>query len=416
MNKGFFSKIFSNKIFLIILSFIISITIWISINVGDYAETSYVVSNIPITINLPQSAVDQDLKVFNSDELKGSVTVSGNRSIIGTLDGDDIQIIPEQTDSLTSVGSYTLSLMAKKKENSLNYTIESVSPATVYVKLDRNRTITSKIEQNINYTIPKDYYGTVILNENQVSISGPETEIKKIEKVVIKGKIDDELTSSVTNEYDVKLLDTFGEELTNTETLSINPSKVKATVSVLEKKEVPVNVSFSKAPVGIDLSNYYTIDPARVSLATESSNIKNISQVNTQTIDFSTLRNKDYNLIKDLNIPNKCIDINSVKSVNVKLNLSSMKKKTITLDTFNIEGLSSDYYGEVTTSSLAVTVYGLPRYLDGLSEDDIEAYADLTDVEVSDGSREVPLTIRLKGVNGCWIYGSYNVVVDIVKQ
>ena len=56
MNKGFFSKIFTNKLFLIILSFIISLTMWVSINMGDYGETSYVVSNIPITINLPENA------------------------------------------------------------------------------------------------------------------------------------------------------------------------------------------------------------------------------------------------------------------------------------------------------------------------------------------------------------------------
>ena len=189
MNKGILSRIFSNKLFLIILSVVISLTIWISINMGDFAETSYSVSNIPITIDLPDTASNQGLKVFNNDELKGTVTVSGNRSIIGNLTSDDIEIVPEQTDNLTSAGSYTLSLVAKKKSSSLNYNIESVSPSTVYIKLDRNRNITKKIEQNISYTIPKDYYGTVLLDNESVTISGPETEIKKIDKVVIEGDV-----------------------------------------------------------------------------------------------------------------------------------------------------------------------------------------------------------------------------------
>lgn len=415
MNKGFFSRIFRNKIFLIILSFIISLTVWVSINMGDYGETSYVVSNIPITINLPENAEKQGLKVFNNEELKGSVTVSGNRSIIGSLTADDIQIVPEQTDLLTSAGSYSLSLVAKKTGASLNYTIDSVSPSTVYIKLDRNRKITQKIEQNISYTIPNGYYGTVLLSEDEVSISGPETEIKKIDKVVIKGKINKELSSSYKSEYKVKLLDSFGEELTNTDTLSISPSTVTATVSVLQMKEVGVDLSSKNEPTGIDLTEYYTIEPDKISLAGESDDIKNISRITTDTIDFSSLKNNDYNISKGLNIPNKCIDINSVNSVNVKLNLSSMKKKYLTIDNFQVNGLDDNYSGEVTTASLKVTIYGTKDSIDKINKDNIISYVDLSDTDISVGSKTMPIQLSLQNIDGCWIYGSYTVVVDITE-
>lgn len=415
MNKGFFSRIFRNKIFLIILSFIISLTVWVSINMGDYGETSYVVSNIPITINLPENAEKQGLKVFNNEELKGSVTVSGNRSIIGSLTADDIQIVPEQTDLLTSAGSYSLSLVAKKTGASLNYTVDSVSPSTVYIKLDRNRKITQKIEQNISYTIPNGYYGTVLLSEDEVSISGPETEIKKIDKVVIKGKINKELSSSYKSEYKVKLLDSFGEELTNTDTLSISPSTVTATVSVLQMKEVGVDLSSKNAPTGIDLTEYYTIEPDKISLAGESDDIKNISRITTDTIDFSSLKNNDYNISKGLDIPNKCIDINSVNSVNVKLNLSSMKKKYLTIDNFQVNGLDDNYSGEVTTASLKVTIYGTKESIDKINKDNIISYVDLSDIDISVGSKTMPIQLSLQNIDGCWIYGSYSVVVDITE-
>ncbi|MGN0477629.1 MAG: YbbR-like domain-containing protein [Ruminococcus sp.] len=415
MNKGFFSRIFRNKIFLIILSFVISLTVWVSINMGDYGETSYVVSNIPITINLPENAVNQGLKVFNNEELKGSVTVTGNRSVIGSLTSDDIQIVPEQTDLLTSAGSYSLSLVAKKTGASLNYTIDSVSPSTVYIKLDRNRKITQKIEQNISYTIPKGYYGTVLLSEDEVSISGPETEIKKIDKVVIKGKIKKELSTSYKSEYQVKLLDSFGEVLTNTDTLSISPSTVTATVSVLQMKKVGVDLSSKNAPTGIDLTDYYTIEPGEISLAGESDNIKNISRITTDTIDFSTLKNNDYNISKGLDIPNKCIDINSVNSVNVKLNLSSMSKKKLTIDNFQIRGLDDKYSGEVTTASIEITVYGTKENINKIDKDNIVSYVDLSDTDVSVGSKTMPIQLSLQNIDGCWIYGSYSVVVNITE-
>ena len=391
MNKGILSRIFSNKLFLIILSVVISLTIWISINMGDFAETSYSVSNIPITIDLPDTAINQGLKVFNNDELKGTVTVSGNRSIIGNLTSDDIEIVPEQTDNLTSAGSYTLSLVAKKKSSSLNYNIESVFPSTVYIKLDRNRNITKKIEQNISYTIPKDYYGTVLLDNESVTISGPETEIKKIDKVVIEGDVKEE-----TND-----------------TLTISPSKVKATVSVLQKKDVNVELSTVNGPSGIDLTKYCKIEPNSISLGADSSNIENITEINIEPIDFSTLRNKDYKINKNLDIPNKCIDINSVNSVVVNMDLSSMKKKTIALTDFDIKGLDKKYSANVTTQSVEVTLYGTKSALKNIDENDIDAVIDFTGTEVSAGSRTMPLSLTLKDKDGCWIYGSYEVVVEI---
>ena len=406
MNKGILSRIFSNKLFLIILSVVISLAIWISINMGDFAETSYSVSNIPITIDLPDTAINQGLKVFNNDELKGTVTVSGNRSIIGNLTSDDIEIVPEQTDNLTSAGSYTLSLVAKKKSSSLNYNIESVFPSTVYIKLDRNRNITKKIEQNISYTIPKDYYGTVLLDNESVTISGPETEIKKIDKVVIEGDVKEELKSSVTNEYDVKLLDSFGEEIKTNDTLTISPSKVKATVSVLQKKDVNVELSTVNGPSGIDLTKYCKIEPNSISLGADSSNIENITKVNIEAIDFSTLRNKDYKV-------NKNLDIHSVNSVVVNMDLSSMKKKTITLTDFDIKGLDKKYSANVTTQSVEVTLYGTKSALKNIDENDIDAVIDFTGTEVSAGSRTMPLSLTLKDKDGCWIYGSYEVVVEI---
>ncbi len=415
MNRSLFSRIITNKVFLIILSFIISISIWISINMDDTAQTNYVVSNIPITINLPDSAKTQGLKVFNKNELKGSVTVTGNRALIGNLSSDDIEIVPEQTDSLTSAGSYTLSLIAKKKSNSLNYTIESVSPSTVYIKLDRNRTITKKVENNINYTIPKGYYGTVISSDSEVSISGPETEIKKIDKVVIADTIEEELTESVTKKYNVKLLDAFGEEISKAEGIEIAPSEISATVSVLQMKNVDVNLSTSNGPSPDDIEEYYSIEPGKISLAGESSNIKSITSVNTEELDFSTLKNGQYNISKDLNIPSKCIDIDSVKSVNVKLDLRSMRKKTITISNFGIRGLNSNYDAEVTTTSIDVVVYGDKNELEKLSASDITAYVDFSKTKVSSGYKETPVQLSLNNTDKSWIFGDYSVVVDIME-
>ncbi|MBQ9673754.1 MAG: hypothetical protein IJV39_03920 [Ruminococcus sp.] len=413
---GFLSRLFSNKIFLVILSVVVSLNIWMNINMSDYGETSYVVNDIPISITLPDEAQDLGLEIFNSDDLVGSVTVTGNRSIIGRLDKDDIQIVPEQTDSLTSAGSYTLSLVAKKTGGISNYTINSVSPSAIYIKLDRTREITKKITNNINYTIPDYYYGNVFLSDDEVTISGPESEIKQIDSVVVSGTVKNKLTETVKKEYKVKLLDSFGEVINTSDAVTITPSKVTATIKVLQMKNVGVNIVTQGAPTGIELSNYYSISPSKVSVAGESADIANVKLINTDAVDFSTLQNKKYKLTQNLEFPDNCIDINSINTVEVNMDLSAMKKKTLTISDFDIEGLDEAYDGEVTTSSLEVTVYGIESQLKKLSNSNISAVVDLTNSEVSEGSKEMALTLTIKDVNGCWIYGSYNAVVKTSKK
>jgi YbbR domain-containing protein len=413
-NPSFLSRIFNNKLFLIILSVLISLIIWLGINLGDTAETSYIVKDIPITINLPEEAQNQGLEIFNNADLVGSVTVSGNRSVIGRLDANDIQIVPEQTDSLTSAGSYTLSLVAKKTGSLSNYTIESVTPSVAYIKLDRTREITQKISTNlIDYKIPSGYYGNIFLSQDTVTISGPESEIKQIDQVVIEGTIEDELTESLKDKYKIKLLDSFGEEIADSDTINISPSEVTATISVLKMKNVNVILNTKNAPTGVDLSQYATIDPEKVSVAGETANIENVTQVRTSAIDFSTLKNAKYSLTQDLEIPDKCIDINSINTVNVDIDLTGMKSKTITISDFDIKGLDSAYSGEVTTSSQSITVYGTEKQIKKLTKDNISAVVDLTNTKVSTGSKEMPLTVTLNDINGCWVYGSYKAVVEI---
>ncbi len=415
-SKGFVSRLFSNKIFLVVLSIIISITIWLNINMGDYAETSYVITDIPITITLPDEAQKLGLKIFNTDDLVGSVSVTANRSAIGRVDKDDVQIVPEQTDSLTSAGSYTLSLVAKKTGGLSNFKINSVSPSAIYIKLDRTREVVRKITNNINYTIPELYYGNVFLSDDEVTISGPESEIKQIDSVVVSGTVKKKLTETVQKEFQVKLLDAFGEQLNTGKTITLSPSEVTATIKVLQMKNVGVNLVTQGAPMGIELSNYYKTEPSEVSVAGESSDIRNVTKINTEAIDFSTLENKKYTLEQSLEFPENCIDINSIKTVKILFDFTDMERSTVSLTDFEIKGLPSGYDAEVTTSSVDVTVFGLPAQLKKLKANNLSAVVDLSSTDVSEGSKEMPLTISVKDVNGCWIYDTYNAVVKISKK
>ena len=65
--KSLLARFFSHNITLLVLAFLLAFTAWFIINASSETDTNVTISDIPIIIDLPESALDAGLKVFNSD-------------------------------------------------------------------------------------------------------------------------------------------------------------------------------------------------------------------------------------------------------------------------------------------------------------------------------------------------------------
>ena len=178
-----------------------------------------------------------------------------------------------------------------------------------------------------------------------------------------------------------------------------------------------VEAGYANKPSGLDLTNLTEIYPSSILLAGSEETLKTIVSVKTETIDFSTLSNekKTFSALA-INIPEKCKNISNNATAKVTLDLSGLSKKTFDIDTFKVEGLSSDFKAEVTSKSISVTVIGTEAELNELSADNITAQIDVTDSNLKTGSVEMPVTFKFSGVNGCWAYGSYRANLNISEN
>ena len=92
MKKNKLTRLLNNKKFLLILSLIISIAVWVTVSLSDTNDTYSTVSSIPIQINLSEDAVDNGLKIFTGNDQKASVTVSGRKETINNLNASEITV------------------------------------------------------------------------------------------------------------------------------------------------------------------------------------------------------------------------------------------------------------------------------------------------------------------------------------
>ena len=274
-----------------IAAILVSVGLWVYMSMGSSNDTTVTVTNIPIQIELPADATNNGLQLFSGGEQTASVTVTGNRAVLGTVNESDVTVTAA-ANTLNSPNTYDLSVSASKTNPSANFQITSaVVPSSIRVVVDYFRESTYQIQDNhIVYKVADGYYGVTSLSSKSVVISGPQTEISKIDKVYAVAEIKGTLTESVETEAELVLYDKNNTKL-STELFTMDVKTVKATVTVLPEKTVEVKPTFINIPEGLEITDdMISIEPSTILLAGPAELLDYTSSVNLEAIDFSTLK------------------------------------------------------------------------------------------------------------------------------
>lgn len=419
MKKKKFSlnKLFQNNKFLIVLALVISSITWVYMSMGTTNDTSVTISNIPIQIELPDQLVNNGLQVFSDTEQTATVTVTGSRAVLGSISTKDITVTAA-TNGIDSAGTYQISLSAVKTNPSANFQIIStVTPSNVNVIVDYLRETSFPIQENVVYKVADGYYASTSLASKNITVSGPQTEIAKIAKVSASAELDGTLDDSTSTTANIILYDKSGNKI-STDLLKMEFDTVEASISVLPEKTVKVVPEFVNKPDGLDLSdNMLSVEPSKILLAGPKNVLDSTDSVKLESIDFATLSNKRYEYdAQGINIPTDCKNISNSTAAKLILDLSDLSKKTFTVDSFKVSGLSSKYKADVTQTNMSVTVIGSEKELKDLKSSDIECVIDTSDQSGTVGSVQMPVTFKLKGTSTCWVSGSYKANITISEK
>lgn len=413
-------KIMEKNYILFIISVVISIAIWMYMSMGASNDTTLTVSNIPIQVELSDSARELGLQIFTDDTPTASVTVTGNRAVLGSVNESDFTVTAS-ANSVNSTGNFNLPVSAAKANPSSNFQITQSSPSSINVYVDYFRENTFAIQDNIIYDVAEGYYATTSMPYNSITISGPQTEIAKIKKVYASAKLQQKLTepANLDVEANIVLYDENDNELP-TNLLSMSFKKMTANVSVLPEKTVKLTPVFVNKPEGLTITDdMISVTPSDILIAGPSDTLEKLSAVNLAVIDFSTLSNKKTTFESlAIDIPEGCKSISNSTTARVTLDLSSLSSKTLEVENFKVEGLSDEYESEVTSKSITVTAIGPKDQLDKLTASRITAVIDTTDAQGKIGSVQMPVTFTVSGTgtNACWAYGTYQANLFISEK
>ena len=385
-------RILQKNYLLLIIAVLISFGIWIYMSMNSTSDTTVTVNDVPIQIEISDSAKELGLQVFCEDDSKASVTVSGMRTMLGQISEADL-LVTASAGSISTTGNHTLSVSATKANPSSNFQIVSCAPSQINVVVDYLKESTFDIQEDITYKVKDGYNGSVTLANNQVTISGPTTEVLKIKKVMAKADIHKNL-------------------------LTLSSNTVDAHIEVVHEKTVPLEPVFMNKPSGLTLTeDMIKIEPSEIKIGGSQDALDNIKSVNLEAIDFSKISNQKI-VLKDISIdvPDTCKNISDTSTATVTLDLRGMTSKKFDVENFSVEGLPSGYSCEVTSKTISVTVIGPKDEVEALKADDIVAVIDAKSISGKVGSVDMPVTFKFSTSKSCWAYGEYKANVTITES
>lgn len=416
-NKFNLNSLFYNNKFVFVFSLFIALVIWLMVVINVSPATTRVIQDVKVAIDtsIPSQF---GLEVFGETEFTVDVTVTGKKYLISptALSAEDI-IVTAQTNNVDSAGKRTLQLKAESASGSSDYTISSISSKTIDVYFDTAKTVQFVIEPEVvadGFPIVEEGFtsGNINLSETAVTISGPSTEINRIEKVIAKLQLTQSLSSNKSADAQIVPVDDNGKS--NFQYLTQNINSVVLTIPVLQVKELETTVTFKNAPDNFVVEPLsFKISPSKDYFNISVDDYEKITEFSVGTIDFKNLSpsNRVFTFAgEDIAVA----DESNTNTFTVTIDMSGISQDYITYpaDKIKLNNPARNAY-RVSGLNKSVVVVGKAKALEAITEDDITVEVDLSEVDITAGqSSTVPAVVSVKSAD-CWVYGAYTVEISL---
>lgn len=420
-------KLFSNSKFLLLLSFVLACIFWVAFASASDEENITVVADVPVTIELPKQAQNDGLRVYRGGDTKVTVQIKGNRLTVGSISSADIQVLAQNTNSINVANTYALGLSAKKIGVKTDYEIVSVTPSVINVTVDKERQQEFPISKNIDtsaVTLPVSknseisgyYLSQPVISQDKVVVTGPEQEVKKINKVQVSDTITGEQRENIVKKLKVQLLDSDGELIEN-DLLSVTPTVVDVTIQILQEKEIPVVVSFSNVPSGIDVEKIAKVSPSTITIASTEDVLGGLTEITLDPVDFNQLAPTTTQVTRNITLPTGCVNLSDEQQAKISFNLSGYTSTVVTVSDIKLKNVPTGYSAQVSTKSIDISMAGPKDIISEITTENISATVDLSTLaEGFEGSQELPVIIGMSQLNKCWCFNSETTVNISVKK
>lgn len=234
------SKWMTKKSFLVVISFILTMALFVYASESSPSRQSAAVSiqTTSNTIGNVPVYVDMDSQLYTVTGLPESVTlrIEGSSSSLLAVAGNASYRVKTPNLNELGTGKHMITLQVTGLPSGVKGT---VSPETVEIMIEKKATVELPVLVNVNRAnLPGAYKsGQALVSPARVTISGPESLINQVENVLATVTVPENTKADYTSSVAVQALDATGKPLA----LKVEPEQVQVRVPITtNSKKVPL--------------------------------------------------------------------------------------------------------------------------------------------------------------------------------
>ena len=395
-------KLFDSKILWMVLSFLISLSVWVYVTSVENVESTKTF-RIPVEIVGEETLQSMfNLVITDVDTNMVTVEISGPRRVVNSL--DDSMLTAQVDVSRITQAAYTslnYEIIYPSGTETRNLSIVSRSRDRVNFMVSKLNTKTVEIRGNgYNFQIAEGYTAvqSILFEPNTIQVSGPDVYLQKIDHAYVAPLGDGGTISSTYSEPVKFILRDADNNPVDTTEISYSPETVRATLTVYEMKSVTLDVNKIWDASATEENVRVSIEPASLVLYGDSADMAGLNQIVLDTVDFSkfgTLYTKSYTI----SIPNGLTNTSGYTEATVTIEVLGVQTKTYQVAPEQVTWLGIDDNTEVelVSGSIPVMLRGPERVIRLLNAKNIRCEVDLSEYQGYRGSILVPVRVQVIG-------------------
>ena len=408
-------KLFESRLFTMILSLVIAVVAWLIVVTTISTETDGVIRDVPVNYDYNSSAYTTlGLDIVSQPGDTVDIRVYGQRRTINNMEKEDILVYPNYS-LINGPGEYDLPLLVRPVDGSWDSQQVSIlnekDLPTVHVVFDTVVTKTFAVTADTsNVQIAEGYiFDRALCTPTEVTLRGPAGEIDKVDKVMAPLYLEGEWDRSVNQTATLVAVDENGEEL-DLKYVTFSSEVAEVTLSVLQRKELPLKVEFTNVPSGYDVSQLeerMSLSVDSMWVAGDSRRLESLSELTVGYFDVTTFAlGRDYTI--PIQMPDGIRAQENVNSITLSFDNAGLSEKTVTVSDIRTANVPDNYTIRVNTRRISnVTLIGPEEDLAGLTSASVIAQVNAEDFQVANGEVTVPVRIQVPGAPNVLAVGSY---------
>lgn len=409
-------KLIYNDKYLIVLSVIAAVVIWIATSINLSPETTKSVT-VPVTVDFSGTLAEQlGIQYFDSTDITVDVTISCQRYLARDITADDISATL-RTDTVTSAGYQSVQILVSTRGTD-EFSIESYYPTSVAGLYDVYQEQSFPVQlkyTNTDFCADGYVAGVTTLSSDEVLVGGPKTYVSQIDRVEATISLDSNLSESQLVDLAPVALDSSGKKL---DYITFENS-ITANIPILKVENLSPQVNLVNAPVNVQniVDIDYSVSKIQAGVLESGEN----AVLDIGDINFNEISPGKNEFTFDLTQLSGVVVLDGTDEVTVTVTVpDDYETRDIRVSASNVTISPPDGYTAqaVSLPDTTITVVGSSSALVNLSSSNLVLSCDLKQNgnSVSTGVNEYVLSVSVNDAPDVWVYGSYTVRVNVTES